>query len=204
MFLCYCSFCNEIARNYSRSTCNVKMAWFSSEALAAFILNQAKTLEKDGIWDGCKITNANLTSPVVRIVCIHWSFSHFHLSSVSLSFSVLGCGSPMWRRCGGLLCWQRTTNMAMPPCSSYWTMRRWGRWECWVGRKGTPSHGMKCNPSYLFVFSPSSSICCSLSLLLPQTFKSTAFSLVVIGFSHQHSPQISPHCKDALRSFVNV
>lgn len=40
--------------------------------------------------------------------------------------SVLGCGSPMQRRCGGLLSSPRTTKMEMPPCSCCWRMEGWG------------------------------------------------------------------------------
>ena len=60
--------------------------------------------------------------------------SKYHPPSLSVSLSVLGCGSPMQRTCGSLLSSPRTTKMAMPPCSSCWKMERWGslKYLCFI------------------------------------------------------------------------
>lgn len=73
------------------------------------------------------LTLVFLLYPISRVFMLRLESEEFwHMCLQFFPRSVLGCGSPMLRRCGGLLSSPRTTKMEMLPCSSCWRMEGWG------------------------------------------------------------------------------
>lgn len=103
------------------------------------------------------------------------------LTPVHLSLcSVLGCGSPMPRRCGGPPSSPRITIAETSPCSCCWRMERWGR----------VFHSFSTSPLLPLIFPlPSVPSSCFQILLITSSWASCSlFALILTPHAHFLSP----------------